>query len=253
MPACSRLGPSLAVALVGLALPSTVFPSDPVGIYGIVEKVVLEPAQGEPERVQLWGVFSLADRKDRDAYQEPVRGVIYASAAPGKEKACRAEWSDFEKLTAKGEPVAFSGRHEKLPRVRPVGEKLEKPDAYPLGFGLSRFRFDSPHEPVRRVRAFPLLKSPEPGSSPPAGKLEIVIQPLEGRVAKDAKLHLEILKANGQKAAEAELEIPKGEIVWKPDVTLATGDSVIWKAWVVEPKWTGPTATAVLEVKKPSA
>lgn len=252
MRACSSLRMFLVIVLVVLALPSTAFPSDPVGIYGVVEKVVLEPAQGEPERVQLWGVFALAVRKDRDAYEEPTRGVIYARLVPGKEKACRAEWADFEKLAVKGEPVAFGSRYEKQPRVRLPGEKLEKPEAYPLGFGLQRLRADTQREIVRRVRALPLLQTPELGSKIAPGKLEIVVKPLGAHVAKDARLHVEIVKVNGQKALETDLEISRGDIVWKPDITLAAGDVVVWKAWVVEPKWTGPVATGSIEVKTPS-
>src|SRR5688572_11369375 len=32
-----------------------------VGIYGIIEKVVFEPNEEEPERVQVWGAFAYTD------------------------------------------------------------------------------------------------------------------------------------------------------------------------------------------------
>ncbi|MCA1660297.1 MAG: hypothetical protein LC642_07155, partial [Verrucomicrobiaceae bacterium] len=35
--------------------------SDLVGVYAFIEKVVLEPSDAAPERIQLWGGFALAD------------------------------------------------------------------------------------------------------------------------------------------------------------------------------------------------
>lgn len=34
--------------------------SDPAGVYAFVDKVVFEPDQKSPERVQVWGGFALA-------------------------------------------------------------------------------------------------------------------------------------------------------------------------------------------------
>jgi hypothetical protein len=48
--------------------------SDPVGVYALVEKVVLEPNEKAPERIQIWGAFSLASTVDRDSYEAPARG-----------------------------------------------------------------------------------------------------------------------------------------------------------------------------------
>ena len=37
--------------------------SDPVGIYALINKVVLEPKEGTPERIKIWGVFVLASER----------------------------------------------------------------------------------------------------------------------------------------------------------------------------------------------
>ena len=37
------------------------FASGPIGIYGIVEKVVFEPNERSPERIQVWGAFAYVD------------------------------------------------------------------------------------------------------------------------------------------------------------------------------------------------
>jgi len=34
--------------------------SDPVGVYAIVDKVVFEPNETNPERIQVWGAFALS-------------------------------------------------------------------------------------------------------------------------------------------------------------------------------------------------
>lgn len=48
-------GVIVALALAVIVLPASA--SGPVGVYGIVERVVFEPSEASPERVQVWGVF----------------------------------------------------------------------------------------------------------------------------------------------------------------------------------------------------
>ena len=50
------------LGLMGLlvaAMPLTA--SGPLGIYGIVERVVMEPNEKAPERIQVWGAFAYVD------------------------------------------------------------------------------------------------------------------------------------------------------------------------------------------------
>ena len=51
----------LAAACAGWAV--TLNASDPVGVYAVVEKIVLEPSDAAPQRIQIWGAFSLAEQK----------------------------------------------------------------------------------------------------------------------------------------------------------------------------------------------
>jgi hypothetical protein len=37
--------------------------SGPIGVYALIDKVVFEPNDTAPDRVQIWGVFVLADRQ----------------------------------------------------------------------------------------------------------------------------------------------------------------------------------------------
>ncbi len=51
---------TIAVLFVFLMAPRLIA-SGPVGIYGIVEKVVFEPNERSPERIQVWGAFAYVD------------------------------------------------------------------------------------------------------------------------------------------------------------------------------------------------
>ena len=51
--------------------------SDFTGVYARIDRVVLEPNADSPERIQLWGVFSMAKPNDRNDYLAPARGYLY--------------------------------------------------------------------------------------------------------------------------------------------------------------------------------
>ena len=51
------LSAALAVAAAGVVTSA----SGPVGIYGIVQRVVFEPSERAPERLQVWGAFAYAE------------------------------------------------------------------------------------------------------------------------------------------------------------------------------------------------
>lgn len=113
--------------------------SDPVGIYGIVEKVVFEPNESAPQRIQIWGAFALADRERRGDYYRPAeRGYLYYTLAPGKEDICRKEWADFKAVAGTGEAVGFGSRYLPKGRVRKATEKAEDPDTYETDIGLTK-------------------------------------------------------------------------------------------------------------------
>src|SRR4029450_6962926 len=66
-----------AAALVALVTPAT-RASDPTGIYGFVDRVVFEPSDATPERIQVWGGFALAKRTEtRLDYHHPARCYPY--------------------------------------------------------------------------------------------------------------------------------------------------------------------------------
>ncbi len=125
---------SIILALSG----ATAWASDPIGIYGIVEEVVFEPNENAPQRIQIRGAFALADRQRGDEYLRPERGYLYYTLTPGKEDICRKEWADLKAVAETGQGVGFGFRYDTTTRLRKATDKLDAPDPYPIGVGLTR-------------------------------------------------------------------------------------------------------------------
>jgi hypothetical protein len=91
--------------------------SGPSGIFGIVEKVVFEPGESAPERVQVWGAFAYVDGNQQTAIvASPARrGYLYfklpsiaANNSSQKEiDAAKVEWADLKAVAGTGQAVGF--------------------------------------------------------------------------------------------------------------------------------------------------
>jgi hypothetical protein len=122
--------------------------SDPVGVYAVIEKVVLEPAQGQPERIQIWGAFAVAETRNNDDYGPPQKGYLYYSCAPQQITMCRNEWADLRSVAGKGAGVGFGGRHIANGRVRGATDKPDSPDPYPIRMGVFKTEGRTTQPPV---------------------------------------------------------------------------------------------------------
>src|SRR5436305_1932315 len=143
-----------AIALGALAMTITLRASDMVGIYTVVEKVVLEPSDAAPERIQIWGAFSLADRNSGSAYGPAQRGYLYYTCMAGQETACRKEWADLKSLAGKDTGVGFGARYKDTGTIRKAGEKPASPDVYPIERGIIRLSAGHDSLPViDRIKA----------------------------------------------------------------------------------------------------
>jgi hypothetical protein len=147
---------SHAMILALLVLPAvvncgTVLASDPAGIYALVDKVVLEPAATAPERIQIWGLFSLAGPGGAgDHYLAPQPGYLYYGLKPGAKAVCEKEWADLKRVAGTHQCVAFASRYNEKGRVRKPDEKPSSPDEYPVAHGLTKVR-DSNYPPVKKL------------------------------------------------------------------------------------------------------
>src|SRR4051812_8087938 len=107
-----------AVAVLALSFGSKAWAGGPPPVYVVVDKVVLEPSTGSPERIRIEGCFVrqteelLREMKEKGlpwerTYGQPVEGYVYMSIEPGKEKECRAEWAKWQKAAGTGKVVAI--------------------------------------------------------------------------------------------------------------------------------------------------
>jgi hypothetical protein len=144
--------------LIAAALAAvTVQASDFVGIYGLITKVVFEPDADHPQRVQVFGVFSIAGNSNGSEYLPAQRGYLYftlpAGSAQMQENAFH-EWMDLQSSAGTNTVVGFSARlvgPAPPPRVRKTDEKPSMPDAYRLGTGTVKMKSDSNHPAVRSL------------------------------------------------------------------------------------------------------
>ena len=103
---------SILFVLTVLCLGTTLSASGPVGIYGIIDKVVLEPNERQPERIQVWGAFAYVDGGRGAAgglsISEVKRGYLYfrlPNSAAGETEL--REWNDLKSVAGTGQAVGF--------------------------------------------------------------------------------------------------------------------------------------------------
>ena len=125
-----------AAALVAMAPPS-----DPVGVYGIVDRAVVSP---DSTTIQIWGTFAVSDQKPGDHYLPAVKGYLYYRLSSRSAQASRAEWRDLRSLAGTKSVLGFSSKWQSSTpgRVRCTTEAASNPDEYQLlsGMGVVRLR-----------------------------------------------------------------------------------------------------------------
>jgi hypothetical protein len=105
---------TIAVLFVFLAA-ARLIASGPIGIYGIVEKVVFEPNERSPERIQVWGAFAYVDGGVNSGLGVSAvkRGYLYfrlpsASVANAQAvEAAKKEWMDLKAVAGTGQAIGF--------------------------------------------------------------------------------------------------------------------------------------------------
>jgi hypothetical protein len=128
----------------GLALAAVpVAASDPIGVYCVVQRVVMTPDEQHPTAVQIFGACALANGGVAEDgtyspgwYNAPQKGYLYYSAPKGQEATCLREWSDLKRVAGTGEVVGFGSRRVKTARMRLAAELPKDPDVYPIQMGV---------------------------------------------------------------------------------------------------------------------
>jgi len=135
--------------------------SDPVGVYALVDKVVFEPNETSPERIQIWGAFAIAEGYGY-TYKNAERGYLYYKMNPEKPNACRNEWADLKSVASTGQIVAFGSRYGEKAVLRKKAAKPENPDVYPVAMGLTKVKEEKDYEPLKQLAK---LRDAKPRSS----------------------------------------------------------------------------------------
>ena len=138
---------ALACVIAGTAI---VVASDRIGVYAVVDKVVFEPNDQNPERIQIWGAFAVATRNDRDNYDSVQRGYLYFTA-DRSDTMTRAEWNDLKSVAGTRQIVGFSSRFGQTVRVRAGADKPATPDAYVTGIGVNKVRANLDYAPIKAL------------------------------------------------------------------------------------------------------
>jgi hypothetical protein len=173
------------LVLMGLLVGAThLTASGPLGIYGIVEKVVLEPNEQAPERIQVWGAFAYVDGAAGLTVSTAKRGYLYfrlPAAAdgvtnPSQVEVIKNEWADLKAVAGTGQAIgfgrwgyigAFPGlqpdtRSKRPPyileysqvnqqtdlRVRPASEAPGSPALYQTNAGIVKLRQGGSHAEI---------------------------------------------------------------------------------------------------------
>jgi hypothetical protein len=146
------------ILLAALSI-GTAHASGYVGIYEAIDKVVFEPDADHPQRVQVFGVFSLAQQGRPTEFQPAQRGYLYFKLPSDPAASAQAvrEWSDFKAKAGSGEAVGFwtfgftASQYEAMPKVRKDGDKPADPDVFQPGQGVSTVRKDTDYAPIRTL------------------------------------------------------------------------------------------------------
>ena len=153
------------MALFGALSLAPAYASDFTGVYARIDKVVFEPSADAPERVQIWGVFSVSAPAVSAGYQPAARGYLYFKLDhnPASNQRWRdpartlVEWKDLKALAGSGQIVAFGTRASGAnppPRVRKADEKPADPDFYTMNSDMVRVSGATDYPPIRSVADF---------------------------------------------------------------------------------------------------
>ena len=147
------------IGIVLLVCASLALGSWPCGVYARIDKVVFEPVAGAPQRVQIWGAFSVflpesSDALPRDSYSPAAKGYLYFSLPEKTADNARREWADLRRVAGTGQIVAFAARNGISPKLRAPARKPENPDVYQAAnIGVVKVENMDTYPPVRSILA----------------------------------------------------------------------------------------------------
>lgn len=107
-----RIWLTTLVTALALTTGAAVVASGPIGMYGIISRVVFEPSERTPQRLQVWGAFAFAEGGLQGGGQFSVarKGYLYFSMPTGDQALVTTvtrEWMDLKAVAGTGQAVGF--------------------------------------------------------------------------------------------------------------------------------------------------
>jgi hypothetical protein len=234
---------SFAVVATVLAVAAPVpapLPSEPIGVFAILDKVVMKPAE-QPNEVELHGAFAVAEGSRGNYYRAPRRGVLRFSAGKKPEEAV-AQWRELAKHAGTGVCVALSSRWEQhVPqnplRVAAAGEPTGPPVPYGPAMGVTVMQ-NVHYGAVRELELLPrCLETTLPAPGRTEWPYQQVTFTCENCAAKDKNLNyvFEVETSDGERFASGLVPAGDGKTSWTTGLALQAGEKVTWSVRVVGP------------------
>jgi hypothetical protein len=160
----------LVIAVILLAV-TQVRASGTIGIYAILERVVLEPNDKSPSRIQVWGAFAYADGGvgQGSPASSARRGYLYFKLPDTNTAAALREWADLKAIAETGQAIGFGyygyiGRFSELQPDAPTSSPPRSTPPYTLllypGGGL---QIDLRIRPASEPAANPVVYATDSG------------------------------------------------------------------------------------------
>jgi hypothetical protein len=174
---CNVKTSSLVSVAVIVAIAATgAYASGPIGVYAIVEKVVFEPNEQAPERIQVWGAFAYADGGvAQGAGSSAVKkGYLYFSN-PTRSEVILREWRDFKAVAGTGQAIGFGtwiyiGGFPKEPDQAPPNGIYHPRGGSPIDLRVHG-ETETPKSPAEYVANAGMVRLPNEGSHAAVVKL----------------------------------------------------------------------------------
>lgn len=232
--------------LVLFALTIEVRAGGPPPLCMAVDNIVLEPNDQAPTRIQIWGTF-MQLQLPGGHYGPPVRGYLYYTAAPGKEKECRKEWAALKKLVAEDRIVAFGmcGTPKVEGHLRKPSQKPEAPIVFPLcdpGFTPAERSIDA--RSLKELLALPAPVTPADGERVRPGKVKLTARNIRDKEHTRAKYVFAIENSAGEHEESPPIAAGEKQTEWSPTMTVKAGEKYTWHVRVTEGAWQGPLSNS---------
>jgi hypothetical protein len=244
------LAPFLLAPLASFLLPPPTRatpPSDPAGVYAVLDQVVLLPDERAPTGVELHGAFALAEGGRGEYYRTPRAGVL--RFALGKDAdGSRTQWRELREHAGKQRIVTFGSRYELHdqgahgPRVAAPDEAATEaaaraaPPPFSTGWGvrvLENVDYGAARELALLPRCLPVDLGTEkrPAHSP----LRPVVLSCTNCTASGGELRyvFTVETSDGELHGSGLVAPGKGITTWTTDLALQVGEKVAWSVHVV--------------------